>query len=104
MVMTAALQAEQPRVWFITGVSRGCGRQLAESAIAQGDLVIGTTRNGQTDITASPDQLRVLAMDVTRPAEVTAAVDEAWRTHGHVDIVVNNAGFGLLGAVEEVEE
>jgi len=70
----------------------------------QGDSVIGTTRNGQSDLETSSGRLNVFALDVTHPQDVAAVVAKAWQIHGHIDIVVNNAGFGLLGAVEEVEE
>ena len=97
-------QKSTPKVWFITGISRGFGRELATAAIAQGDSVIGTTRNGQSDLEVASGRLSVFALDVTNPQDVRSVVAKAWRIHGHVDIVVNNAGFGMLGAVEEVEE
>ncbi len=93
---------QQPKVWFITGISRGLGRELAAAAIAHGDSVIGTTRNGKSDLDAPG--LRVLALDVTRREDAIAVVAEAWKIHGRVDVVVNNAGFGVVGAVEEIEE
>jgi NAD(P)-dependent dehydrogenase (short-subunit alcohol dehydrogenase family) len=95
-------QRQNPRVWFITGISRGFGHELAMAALADGDSVIGTTRNGESDL--SSNQLSVLALDVSRAKDVSAVVKKAWAIHGRVDIVVNNAGFGLLGAVEEVDE
>src|ERR1700754_83615 len=101
--MNASVNDQESKVWFITGISRGFGRELASAALEQGDVVIGTTRNGQSDLDASPDQLHVLALDVTSPQDVSAVVTKAWQVLGHIDIVVNNAGFGLLGAVEEVE-
>jgi len=97
-------QDRRPKVWFIRGISRGFGRELALAAIEQGDSVIGTTRNGQSDLDTSTGRLNVFALDVTHRQDVACVVAKAWETHGHIDIVVNNAGFGLLGAVEEVEE
>jgi NAD(P)-dependent dehydrogenase (short-subunit alcohol dehydrogenase family) len=94
----------KPRVWFISGISRGFGRELASAAIEQGDSVIGTTRNGQSDLETSSGRLSVFALDVTHPEDVASVMAKAWQVHGHIDIVVNNAGFGLLGAVEEVDE
>lgn len=94
----------RPKVWFISGISRGFGRELALAAIEQGDSVIGTTRNGQSDLGTSTGRLNVFALDVTNRQDVASVVAKAWETHGNIDIVVNNAGFGLLGAVEEVEE
>jgi NAD(P)-dependent dehydrogenase (short-subunit alcohol dehydrogenase family) len=99
--MSTAKQ-QNPRVWFITGISRGFGRELALAALADGDSVIGTTRNGKSDL--SSNQLSVLTLDVSHAQDVSAAVTKAWAIHGRMDIIVNNAGFGLLGAVEEVDE
>jgi NAD(P)-dependent dehydrogenase (short-subunit alcohol dehydrogenase family) len=93
---------QSPRVWFITGISRGFGRELAMAALTDGDSVIGTTRTGESDL--SSNQLSVLRLDVSRAEDVSAVVTKAWTIHGRIDIVVNNAGFGLLGAVEEVDE
>jgi NAD(P)-dependent dehydrogenase (short-subunit alcohol dehydrogenase family) len=93
---------QNPRIWFITGISRGFGRELALAALADGDSVIGTTRNGKSDL--SSGRLSVLAVDVSRAEDVSETVAKAWAMHGGIDIVVNNAGFGLLGAIEEVDE
>jgi NAD(P)-dependent dehydrogenase (short-subunit alcohol dehydrogenase family) len=95
-------QQQNPRLWFITGISRGFGRELTLAALADGDYVIGTTRNGKSDV--SSDRLSVLALDVSRAEDVAAVVAKAWAIHGRIDILLNNAGFGLLGAIEEVEE
>lgn len=92
------------KVWFITGISRGFGRELASAALDQGDVVIGTTRNGQSDLKATLGRLHVFALDVTQTQDVISVVDKAWQIHGHISVIVNNAGFGLLGAVEEIEE
>jgi NAD(P)-dependent dehydrogenase (short-subunit alcohol dehydrogenase family) len=97
-------QNPRPKVWFISGISRGFGRELASAAIEQGDFVIGTTRSGESDLETSSGRLNVFALDVTHPLYVASVVAKAWQIHRHIDIVVNNAGFGLLGAVEEVEE
>jgi NAD(P)-dependent dehydrogenase (short-subunit alcohol dehydrogenase family) len=94
----------QSKVWFVTGISRGFGRELASAALEQGDIVIGTSRNGKSDLNATPERLHVFALDVTQPQDVVRVVNEAWKIAGRVDVVVNNAGFGVLGAVEEVEE
>lgn len=90
------------RVWFITGVSRGLGRVLAEQVLAAGDKVIGTTRSGTANLKASPDVFRVLELDVTDRDRVMRTVGEAAAIFGRLDVVVNNAGFGLFGAVEDI--
>src|SRR5258708_4146171 len=96
---------EGSKVWFITGISRGFGRELATAAIDEGDVVIGTIRKWQQpEFKISHDRLHGVTMDVTHPNDVHYVVTKAWQIGGHIDVVVNNAGFGLLGAVEEVEE
>jgi len=85
-------------------VARPLGRELASAAIEHGDFVIGTSRNGQSDLKTSSGRLDIFALDVTQSQDVATVVAKAWQVHGNVDIVVNNAGFGLLGAVEEIEE
>ncbi len=95
--------APQTKVWFITGISRGLGRAIAQAALQHGDAVIGTTRDGKTDLAAAGGRLHVVPLDVTEPEKVRAAAGVAWALHGRLDVIVNNAGFGLLGAVEEVE-
>ncbi len=92
------------RVWFITGCSSGFGRALAERVLAQGQRVIATAR----DATAleglaarHPESCRALALDVTDVAQVKAAIAEAAEMFGRLDVVVNNAGYGLIGAFEE---
>jgi NAD(P)-dependent dehydrogenase (short-subunit alcohol dehydrogenase family) len=102
--MKAMSKKEQSKVWFITGLSRGFGRELASAALEQGDVVIGTSRNGKSDIGAVPDRFHVFALEVTNRQDVVSVVTQAWQIGGRIDVVVNNAGFGVLGAVEEVEE
>lgn len=92
-----------PRVWLITGASRGFGALIAEAALAQGDSVIATGRNLDVirqRLGNSPALLPV-KMDVTDNAQVKAAVDSAIAQFGRIDVLINNAGYGLLGAVEE---
>jgi NAD(P)-dependent dehydrogenase (short-subunit alcohol dehydrogenase family) len=93
-----------PKVWFITGISRGFGRALTEALLARGDAVIGTTRNGSADLPRGEGRLEVLALDVTDPQAVKTAVAAAFRLHGRVDVIVNNAGYGFLSAVEEATD
>ena len=92
------------RTWFITGVSGGLGRALAQAALDAGDIVAGTVRKA-ADAGAfeglSPNAHAYLA-DVTDEAAVQAAVAGAEALAGGIDILVNNAGYGLTGAIEEV--
>jgi NAD(P)-dependent dehydrogenase (short-subunit alcohol dehydrogenase family) len=86
--------------WFITGISRGLGRALAQAALARGDTVIGTVRHGTPDMTQGSGRLHVLTVDLVDGAATVAAVKSAFDMAGHIDIIVNNAGYGLLGALE----
>jgi NAD(P)-dependent dehydrogenase (short-subunit alcohol dehydrogenase family) len=91
------------RVWFITGAARGIGARITEAALAQGDAVVATSRDASTleqRFGAQPGLLAV-ALDVTSEAQSAAAVAAALARFGRIDVLVNNAGFGLLGAVEE---
>ncbi|MET0920526.1 MAG: SDR family oxidoreductase [Acidimicrobiia bacterium] len=95
------------KVWFITGTSTGIGRALAEELLAAGHSVVATARNPESlaDLAgATPDRLAAVRLDVTSPEEITAAVDAAIARFGRIDVVVNNAGYGLIGALEEVDD
>jgi NAD(P)-dependent dehydrogenase (short-subunit alcohol dehydrogenase family) len=95
---------DSSRVWFVTGCSSGFGRALAERIVAEGDLLIATARQAETLSTLAdlaPDSVRVLALDVTDPVAVRRVVNEAHAAWGRLDVIVNNAGYGLLGALEE---
>jgi len=90
--------------WFITGVSTGLGRSLAHAAIERGDTVVGTVRSADALAAfeaLAPGRAIGLLLDVTDLDAITAAVNEAERRTGGLDIVVNNAGLGYTGAVEE---
>ena len=93
--------------WFITGTSKGFGRIWAEAALARGDRVAASARDAST-LTAlgerDGDQVLALELDVTDKAAVDAAVAAAEERFGGLDVVVNNAGYGLFGAIEEVSE
>lgn len=97
--------ASCPRIWLITGAARGIGARIAEAALAQGDAVVATGRSAdsvrQRFGAAHGDALLPLALDVTDEAQAAAAVQAALAHFGRIDVLVNNAGFGLLGAVEE---
>jgi len=94
-------------VWFITGASRGFGLEITKVALERGDSVVATARNPQSVIDAVPDageRLLAVELDVHRPAQITAAVDAAIAKFGRIDVLINNAGRGLLGAVEEASD
>lgn len=95
------------KVWFITGCSTGFGRHLAQEALAKGDKVAVTARNvddikGLTD--KYPDTSIALTLDVTKEEQVKEAVKAAIDQFGKIDVLVNNAGIGYFGAIEESEE
>jgi NAD(P)-dependent dehydrogenase (short-subunit alcohol dehydrogenase family) len=91
-------------VWFITGISRGFGRTLAIELLDRGHTVVGTTRDGRSDLGAGAGTLHVVELDVASPGQAAVAIEQAVALAGHIDVVVNNAGYGLLGAVEETSE
>jgi len=95
------------KVWLITGAGRGLGRAYVLAALAAGHRVVATVRDERAldDIAINTaDTLRVLVLDVSDRAAVVRVVAEAVEAFGRVDVVVNNAGYGLVGAVEEVSE
>jgi NAD(P)-dependent dehydrogenase (short-subunit alcohol dehydrogenase family) len=96
-----------PKVWFITGSSKGFGRIWAEAALARGDDVAATARDPRTLdelVERYGDSVLALALDVNDKAAVDAAVAQAHERFGRLDVVVNNAGYGLFGTIEEVSE
>ncbi|MDB5998603.1 MAG: family NAD(P)-dependent oxidoreductase [Rhizobacter sp.] len=92
------------RVWMITGASRGIGARIAEAALAQGDAVVATARDAASvhkRFGADNRSLLAVSLDVTDESQAAYAVAQALARFGRIDVLVNNAGFGLLGAVEE---
>jgi NAD(P)-dependent dehydrogenase (short-subunit alcohol dehydrogenase family) len=105
--MTDAQRTPAGRVWLITGASAGFGRAIAEAALAAGDTVVATARHPEAlaDLVAAyPDRAVASALDVTDPARIAAVVAEVVLWYGRIDVLVNNAGRGLVGAVEETTE
>jgi NAD(P)-dependent dehydrogenase (short-subunit alcohol dehydrogenase family) len=87
---------------MITGASRGFGAEISKAVLAAGDQLIATARNIQRmEHLGTPENLFTVALDVTDEPRVKEAVDTALEHFGRIDVLVNNAGFGLLGAVEE---
>jgi NAD(P)-dependent dehydrogenase (short-subunit alcohol dehydrogenase family) len=90
--------------WLITGVSSGLGLALARAALARGDTVVGTTRR-LTDLEAfealAPGRALGLRLDLSQPGEAATAVATAEAMVGRIDLLVNNAGYGMVGAIEE---
>ena len=95
------------KVWFITGTSKGFGRIWAEAALERGDRVVATARNASTltDLVERyGDNVLALKLDVTDKPAVEAAIARAHKHFGRLDVVVNNAGYGHFGFVEELTE
>jgi len=93
-----------PRTWFITGVSSGIGRAIALAALQRGDRVIGTLRQAAQCAAFeafAPGRAHAVILDVSEDARVSQVVDAAFAAHRRIDVLVNNAGFALLGSVEE---
>jgi NAD(P)-dependent dehydrogenase (short-subunit alcohol dehydrogenase family) len=103
-----SIMSSTPRkTWFITGASSGFGRAFADHALARGDAVVATARIAARldDLVAqAPDRVLALALDVNRPGAAQAAVEAAVARFGGIDLLVNNAGYGIVGAVEETPE
>lgn len=92
------------KTWMITGVSGGLGREIARAALDRGDIVVGTVRKPEALSSfeaLAPGRAHGVVMDVTDTTTVTAAVAKAEAVAGAIDVLVNNAGYGLVGAVEE---
>ncbi|WP_236866021.1 SDR family NAD(P)-dependent oxidoreductase [Brevibacterium daeguense] len=93
-------------VWFATGSSSGLGREIVRRAAEAGDRVVATARRPEAlaDLVAAhPALVTSAALDVTDPEQIREAVDSALRQFGRIDVLVNNAGYGLRGAVEAWE-
>jgi NAD(P)-dependent dehydrogenase (short-subunit alcohol dehydrogenase family) len=90
------------RIWMITGASRGLGARIAEAVLDHGDSVVVTARRRESiALRGNPEDVLALSMDVTDAVQVQAAMTAAKEKFGRIDVLVNNAGYGLLGAIEE---
>ena len=101
------MTSSQPRVWLITGASSGFGRAIAEAALAAGDIVVAAARRTaalEDLVSAAPGRAEALALDVTDADSIDSAVGEVLDRHGRVDVLVNNAGRGAIGAAEETTD
>ncbi|MEV0847204.1 oxidoreductase [Streptomyces sp. NPDC049954] len=95
------------KTWLITGTSRGLGRALAETVLAAGHNVVATARRTDTVsdlVSVYGDRVRVVPLDVTDPAAARAAVGAAVAAFGRLDVLVNNAGYADLAAIEDMPE
>lgn len=91
------------KVWFITGASRGFGEKIAKAALEHGDIVVATARDPKSisDHFGNNPNLLAVKLNVKDEREIQEAVQVAIEKFGRIDVLVNNAGYGLLGAVEE---
>ncbi len=99
--------SDKNRVWFITGSSTGFGRELAEQVLERGEKVAATARNTKDIedlIEKYPENVGVFELDVTKADDVKNSVKEAVEKFGRIDVLVNNAGYGLGGGIEEPSE
>src|SRR5262249_40024684 len=94
---------EPERVWIISGAARGFGAKIAAAALANGAAVVATGRDARAIVSRLGDHPSMLAvqLDVTDEAQAAAAVETAVERFGRIDVLINNAGYGLVGAVEE---
>lgn len=95
------------KVWFVTGASKGFGLEIIKAVLASGDKVVATVRNnaaGLQNELGNPENLLVVTMDVVNEDEVKRAVKDGIDRFGQLDVVVNNAGFGIVAAIEEASD
>jgi NAD(P)-dependent dehydrogenase (short-subunit alcohol dehydrogenase family) len=95
------------KTWFITGASSGFGTAFAKHALERGDNVVATARNiAKLDalVASAPSRVLAVKLDVTKPAEIQPAIDAALARFGGIDYLFNNAGYGVVGALEETSD
>jgi NAD(P)-dependent dehydrogenase (short-subunit alcohol dehydrogenase family) len=96
-----------PLVWFVTGTSQGFGQEIVRVALSRGDKVIATSRNPKkvaATFESAGDRLLALYLDLSNDQQVKETVIDAAERFGRIDVLINNAGHGLLGAVEEAQD
>lgn len=95
------------KVWLVTGASSGFGRAIVEEAVARGERVVATARDARSLdelVARAPDRVLAARLDVTRPEQIREAVATAIGRFDAIDVLVNNAGYSLVGAVEETSD
>src|SRR5256886_8880036 len=95
------------KTWFITGTSSGFGHAFATYALEKGYNVVATARNAsklKSLVAQAPDRVLALTLDVDRPRDAETAVNAAIERFGRIDVLINNAGYGIVGAVEETPD
>jgi NAD(P)-dependent dehydrogenase (short-subunit alcohol dehydrogenase family) len=95
------------KVWLITGTSQGFGRELVRAGLQRGDSIVATSRKPESVASSFPgaaDRLLTLPLDLRNPESISAAVKKAIARFGRIDVLVNNAAYGLAGAVEEASD
>ncbi|PSB29592.1 oxidoreductase [Chlorogloea sp. CCALA 695] len=105
--MNSSKNCVAPKAWLITGCSTGFGRILAEAVLKKGDFLLATARQPEQLcdlIDHYPETAKGVRLDVTSSQDIQAAVDTAIATFGRIDVLVNNAGHGLIAALEEVSD
>ena len=98
---------DKDAVWFITGCSTGFGRELAQHILGRGGRAVVSARDAarvQDLVGDAADRALALSLDVTQPAQIAAAVEAAEQKFGAIDVLVNNAGYGYMAAIEEGDD
>src|ERR1700741_4218256 len=104
IAQTYSSTSSTPRTWFITGAASGFGRAFAEHAQAQGHNVVATARDIDrlADLVAlAPERTLAVPLDVDAPGTAETAIQAAVARFGRIDVLINNAGYGVVGALEE---
>src|SRR5258708_15751812 len=93
------------QVWCVPGASRGLGFAIAQAVVEKGDTVVAAVRNASRaeQVLGPSDRVFAVSVDVTDRASIQRAADTAVARFGKIDVIVNNAGYGLMGAVEEID-